>query len=126
MYIYKMKLLILVLYLPLFVFSQKTTEASRLEFIKTANHETFMITGDNDKFYYNCSNACEDITINISEDYLKQMFYGVSKKSKEKIIDTFFYQYNYLLFYNGFKSLTIKLEGMEPITRSLELARTEN
>lgn len=121
-----MKLLILILSLPMLVYSQKINEASRLEFIKIANHETFIVTGDNDKFYYSCATACEDVTINISDKYLKQMFYSTSKKSKEKLINTFFDQYKYLLFSNGFKNLTIKLEAIESVTRPLNLAREEN
>lgn len=106
-------------------FGQESTAESRQAYIDTANHETFKLLGDNDKFYYECDTECKNVTLTVTDKYFKYYNASKSKSSKQTIRNTFFDQYNYLLYSEGFENLTIKIAGLDDETRKLELGRKE-
>ena len=119
----KMKKLILILFLLLgkITYSQSTQIDERKNYIEEINKQTFISLGNNDLMYYECSNDCLDSVINISEKYWKGI--KTSKKQKQELGKTLLEQYTYLFYSKGFKTLTIKIEGIESISKELILNR---
>jgi hypothetical protein len=102
-------------------YSQLLNIEERNNYIKEVNNQTFMALGNNDKMYYECLNDCNDVIINIKDKYWNDI--KCSKKIKEKTGKLLLEQYTYLFFSKGFKTLTIKTEGLEPIKKELILNR---
>jgi hypothetical protein len=103
------------------VFSQSNEVEERKNYINEINSQTFLSLGNNDLMYYECSNECFDVEINISEKYWRGI--KTSKKQKQELGKTLLEQYTYLFYSKGFKLLTIKIEGIEPIVKELKLNR---
>jgi hypothetical protein len=107
----------------------KSTEIDvRKSYIEEVNKQTFTTLGNNDLMYYECSNDCTDIVLNISEKYWSLPMLGggslkYSKKIKQQTAISISEQYTYLFYSKGFKTLIIKIEGIEPITKDLKLNR---
>jgi hypothetical protein len=119
----KMKEFILILFLLFgkITYAQSTQIDERKNYIEEINKQTFTSLGNNDLMYYECSNDCIDSVINISEKYWRGI--KTSKKQKQELGKSLLEQYTYLFYSKGFKSLTIKIEGIEPISKELILNR---
>lgn len=120
--------LILLLLLSKFTYSQTSQIDERKNYIEEANKLTFTSLGNNDLLYYECNNDCSEIVLNISEKYWSSPMLGggslkYSKKQKQQTAITMSEQYTYLFYSKGFKTLIIKIEGLEPITKDLKLNR---
>lgn len=118
-----MKKLILILFLLLgkITYSQLTQIDERKNYIEEINKQTFTSLGNNDLMYYECNNDCTDLVVNISEKYWKGI--KTTKKQKLELGKTLLEQYTYLFYSKGFKTLTIKIEGIESISKELILNR---
>lgn len=119
----KMSKVFLILFL-LFVkmtYSQSTQIDERKNYIEEINKQTFTSLGNNDLMYYECINDCIDLVVNISEKYWKGI--KTTKKQKQELGNSLLEQYTYLFYSKGFKTLTIKIEGIEPIKKDLKLNR---
>jgi hypothetical protein len=101
--------------------AQETEINERKNYIEEINKQTFTSLGNNDLMYYECSNDCIDLVVNISEKYWKGI--KTSKKQKQELGNSLLEQYTYLFYSKGFKTLTIKIEGIEPIKKDLKLNR---
>ncbi len=101
--------------------AQETESNERKIYIEEINKQTFTSLGNNDLMYYECSNDCIDSVINILEKYWRGI--KTTKKQKQELGKTLLEQYTYLFYSKGFKTLTIKIEGIEPITKDLKLYR---
>jgi hypothetical protein len=119
----KMSKVILILFLIFgkVTYSQSTEIDARKIYIEEINKQTFTSLGNNDLMYYECSNDCIDLVVNISEKYWRGI--KTSKKQKQELGKSLSEQYTYLFFSKGFKTLTIKIEGLEPISKELILNR---
>lgn len=106
------------------LFSQQDlTESERKESLEVANHEIFKQTGNNDNMYYSCEENCSHAILNISESFfgVGNLKTKVSKKIKKETAFQMLEQQTYMFLEKGFKKLTIKIEGIEPLTKELEL-----
>ena len=119
----KMNNVVLILFLLLtkITYAQSTEIEVRKSYIEEVNKQTFTSLGNNDLMYYECKNDCIDAVVNISEKYWKGI--KTTKKQKQDLGNSLLEQYTYLFYSNGFKILTIKIEGIEPITKDLKLNR---
>jgi hypothetical protein len=119
----KMSRFILILFLLIgkITYSQSTEIDVRKTYIEEVNKQTFTTLGNNDLMYYECNNDCFDVVVNISEKYWKGI--KTTKKQKQELGNTLSEQYTYLFYSKGFKTLIIKIEGIEPITKDLKLNR---
>jgi hypothetical protein len=117
----KMNKVILILFLLLgkITYSQSTEIDERKIYIEEINKQTFTSLGNNDLMFYKCSNDCFDLVVNISEKYWKGI--KTTKKQKQELGKSLLEQYTYLFYSKGFKSLTIEIEGIEPISKELIL-----
>ena len=126
----KMNKVVLILFLLIskITYSQSTEIDVRKSYIEELNKQTFTTLGNNDLMYYECNNDCLDIVLNISEKYWSSPMLGggslkYSKKLKQQTANSMSEQYTYLFYSKGFKTLIIKIEGIEPITKDLKLNR---
>jgi hypothetical protein len=110
--------LILFLLFGKMTYSQSTQIDERKNYIEEINKQTFTSLGNNDLMYYECSNDCIDLVVNISEKYWKGI--KTTKKQKQELGNSLLEQYTYLFYSKGFKTLTIKIEGIEPIKKDLK------
>ena len=114
-------ILILILFFGKNIYSQSTENEERKNYIEEINKQTFTSLGNNDLMYYECNNDCIDAVVNISEKYWRGI--KTTKKQKQELGKSLSEQYNYLFYSKGFRMLTIKIEGIEPITKDLKLNR---
>ncbi|MCZ8367794.1 hypothetical protein [Flavobacterium sp.] len=102
-------------------FAQSQEVDTRKNYINEVNSQTFLSLGNNDIMYYECKNECFDVEIFISEKYWRGI--KTSKKQKQELGKTLIEQYTYLFYSKGFKTITVNIEGIEPITKELKLNR---
>lgn len=117
----KKVLLLFNLFLSTIVYSQSSEIDERNSYIDETNKQTFVLLGNNDLMYYECTNECFEVVITITEKYWRGI--KTSKKQKQELGKNLLEQYNYLFYAKGFKTLTIQIEGIEPISKDLKLNR---
>ncbi len=102
-------------------YSQSISIEERIKYIEETNNQTFTTLGNNNLLYYECVNDCNTVIINITEKYWRGI--KTSKRQKQDLGKSLLEQYTFLFLSKGFKILTIKIEGIEPITKELKLDR---
>lgn len=109
-----MKTTLFLLFISIACFGQ-----GRQSYIDTLNHQMALQLGNVDDFNYSCSDNCQVITMNISENFMQKSRLK-SDKGKYEYAMTMLNQYSYLFQTQGFKGFIVHIEGLEPVSKQLK------